>query len=285
MSTNQNKSNQFIEKLKVPYRVHIIDENSLKERNSFKVTGLHILGLILIFFLISVLLFTLLMSIPPIRRAIVGENNIESSSAFIKLNKQVIELEGAILDQSVYIDGLRNMLTGDTKSVLKANPNRLELKPEDLEHNHDHGHSHDGHDHSHSKSLPIDNKKLKSKLKHLIPPIKGRISAHFEKSIDHLGIDIVAPKNTPILSIADGVVITSDWTLETGNTISIQHDDEILSVYAHNSSLLKQAGEYVTAGEAIAIIGNSGEQTSGPHLHFELWVDGTPLNPVQFIPF
>jgi len=290
MSTNQNKSIKFLDKLKVPYRVQIIDENTLKKRNVFKITGLHLAGIILIFFLVSIVFFTSLMAIPPVRRAIVGENNIVNSSAFIKLNRQVLELEKAILDQSVYITGLRNMLTGDMQSVLKANPSKLDLNSEDFGNNQNHDHNvHDyGHDHAHdhsSKPPLVDNKKLKTKLNHLIPPLKGRISAHFEKSLDHLGVDIIAAKDTPILSIADGVVIHADWTLETGNTISIQHDDEILSVYAHNSTLLKQPGEYVSAGEAIAIIGNSGEQTSGPHLHFELWIDGTPMNPIQFIPF
>jgi murein DD-endopeptidase MepM/ murein hydrolase activator NlpD len=117
------------------------------------------------------------------------------------------------------------------------------------------------------------------------PPLKGEVSAHFDRKKNHYGIDILAPKNTPIKATMDGYVIVSDWTLETGNTIGIQHENGILSFYKHNSTLLKKTGSYVRAGEAIAIIGNTGALTSGPHLHFELWHKGKPLDPADYVNF
>ena len=102
---------------------------------------------------------------------------------------------------------------------------------------------------------------------------------------DHNGLDILAPKNTPIKAVMDGVVILSDWTLETGNTIGIMHDNQVMSFYKHNSSLLKKNGAIVRAGEAIAIIGNTGTLSSGPHLHFELWYKGKPVDPSRYINF
>ncbi len=101
----------------------------------------------------------------------------------------------------------------------------------------------------------------------------------------HFGVDIVAPPNEVIVAIADGIVTLSSWTLETGYVLQIQHSDNLLSVYKHNSKLLKKAGTQVKAGEAIAIIGNSGELTTGPHLHFELWHNRNPINPEQYIVF
>ena len=98
-------------------------------------------------------------------------------------------------------------------------------------------------------------------------------------------MDILAPKGTAIKTITSGVVISSDFNIETGNTITIQHPNDLISVYRHNSALLKSSGDKVSAGEAIAIIGNTGELTDGPHLHFELWYNGTAINPENFINF
>jgi len=118
-----------------------------------------------------------------------------------------------------------------------------------------------------------------------IPPITGRMSEGFMPDKKHYGVDILAPKNTPIKAVMDGYVITSDWTLETGNTIGIQHANGIVTFYKHNSALLKKTGSLVKAGEAVAIIGNTGTLSDGPHLHFELWHKGKPINPIDFINF
>ena len=120
---------------------------------------------------------------------------------------------------------------------------------------------------------------------HFFVPINGVVTNHFDSAADHFGIDLVSGPNSRISAILGGTVIFSGWTLETGYVIYIQHESNLISVYKHNSELLKTAGDKVKAGEAIAIIGNSGELTSGPHLHFELWHDGTALNPEQYIDF
>ncbi|HRF40345.1 MAG TPA: M23 family metallopeptidase, partial [Saprospiraceae bacterium] len=115
------------------------------------------------------------------------------------------------------------------------------------------------------------------------PPIKGKISAGFDADKKHYGTDVVAPQNTAIKSAMDGYVFFSDWTLETGNTIGIQHANNVITFYKHNSALLKKNGAFVKAGEAIAIIGNTGTKTSGTHLHFELWHKGRPVNAVDYV--
>jgi murein DD-endopeptidase MepM/ murein hydrolase activator NlpD len=120
---------------------------------------------------------------------------------------------------------------------------------------------------------------------YFVVPVRGEISSEFAADKSHFGIDLVAPKNTAVRATMDGYVFLSDWTLETGNTIGIQHANNIISFYKHNAQLLKKAGNFVRAGEAIAIIGNTGEKTDGPHLHFELWHKGTPVNPADYIAF
>ncbi len=119
----------------------------------------------------------------------------------------------------------------------------------------------------------------------LFTPVEGIISDQFDPKRDHYGLDIVAKENEPIKSVADGVVIFSNWTLDGGYVIGVQHRANLISVYKHNSELLKNVGNFVSSGEIIAIIGNTGELTSGPHLHLELWHKGNPVNPENYISF
>ncbi|MDP3441995.1 MAG: M23 family metallopeptidase, partial [Ignavibacteria bacterium] len=116
-------------------------------------------------------------------------------------------------------------------------------------------------------------------------PVKGIITNKFNLLQRHFGVDIVAKSNEAIKSALEGTVVYADWTLDKGYVIGIQHSGTFFSVYKHNSVLLKKEGEFVRAGEPIAISGESGEMSTGPHLHFELWLNGTPVNPEEFISF
>ncbi|MEM9672018.1 MAG: M23 family metallopeptidase [Cyclobacteriaceae bacterium] len=116
-------------------------------------------------------------------------------------------------------------------------------------------------------------------------PLAGIISAPYDPKIAHYGVDVVSKKNEPIKSVADGTVILASWTQDAGYVIAVQHRSNVISVYKHNSSLLKKMGEFVSAGDVIAIIGNTGELTTGPHLHFELWYNGNPMDPEEFVSF
>lgn len=116
-------------------------------------------------------------------------------------------------------------------------------------------------------------------------PLKGMITNGFGDSHDHYGVDIVATPGSRVAAVLDGTVVFTGWTIETGYVIQIQHDNNLISFYKHNSKLLKNTGNTVKAGEAIAHVGNSGEQTTGPHLHFELWSKGSPINPEDYISF
>jgi len=124
-----------------------------------------------------------------------------------------------------------------------------------------------------------------SVLDHLFLPIEGTFRKGFSAQEKHYGVDIVAEKNTMIRSALDGFVIISEYSEDNGWVIGVSGQDNVVTFYKHNSRLLKQAGTYVRAGEAIAVIGNTGENTSGWHLHFELWQQGTPLNPSDYLAF
>jgi murein DD-endopeptidase MepM/ murein hydrolase activator NlpD len=121
---------------------------------------------------------------------------------------------------------------------------------------------------------------------HFFPPVRGIVSGKFDPRVKHFGTDIVTKPKSPVDAALDGTVIFTGWTMETGFVIEVQHSNNIVSVYKHNASLLKETGDMVRTGEAIAIVGDSGElYTSGPHLHFEIWYKGSPLDPEKHIIF
>jgi len=116
-------------------------------------------------------------------------------------------------------------------------------------------------------------------------PINGSVSGSFDLKEGHFGVDVVAPKDEAVMATLDGTVVFNTWTPEEGHVIYLQHNYNLISVYKHNAFVLKKVGEFVEAGEPIAIIGNSGRLSTGPHLHFELWHKGTALNPEDYMRF
>lgn len=120
---------------------------------------------------------------------------------------------------------------------------------------------------------------------HFFTPLKGMVTNKFDKQTDHVAVDVVGLPNSRISSVLGGTVIFAGWTIETGYNIYLQHFNDLISVYKHNAELLKDVGDYVDAGEAIAIMGNTGELSTGPHLHFELWHKGIALDPEEYIDF
>jgi murein DD-endopeptidase MepM/ murein hydrolase activator NlpD len=114
-------------------------------------------------------------------------------------------------------------------------------------------------------------------------PLEGIVTNNFDPKEDHFGIDIVSQENEPIKALADGIVIMASWTLDGGYVLVIQHSGNLISIYKHNSELLKSVGNFVESGEIVAIIGNTGELTSGPHLHFELWFKEQAVNPEDYV--
>ncbi|MBL7861147.1 MAG: M23 family metallopeptidase [Cyclobacteriaceae bacterium] len=116
-------------------------------------------------------------------------------------------------------------------------------------------------------------------------PITGFVSDHYDIKKGHYGVDIVAKTNEPVKCVADGMVVLASWTQDSGHVIAVQHQGNLVSVYKHNAGLLKKVGSFVNAGDIISIVGNSGEMTDGPHLHFEMWYNGNSLNPEDFVTF
>jgi murein DD-endopeptidase MepM/ murein hydrolase activator NlpD len=268
MSETEIEKRTLIDRLQDSYKIVIQDEEDLREINSFSVSLINFyvlissLALIITIFTVSIIIFT------PIKRWIPGYGELTSNREFLELQKRIQNLETELDAQEVYYEGLRNLLTGlqpDTDTDREAGIVQKErLKAQEVKES--------------GVTGPLNNLLFAS-------PLKGTITAEFDPTISHYGLDIIAPKNTVIKSIMDGRVISADWSLDAGNFVYIQHPKNIISVYKHNSAVLVKTGDIVRTGQAVAIIGDTGEQSTGPHLHLELWFDGTPVNPANYITF
>ncbi|GAA4849522.1 M23 family metallopeptidase [Algivirga pacifica] len=203
------------------------------------------------------------------------------------LSTAVDSLEKAALDKDIYIQNIQDIIDGKvdetgvqskegTAATIQSSSNNLmEISAAD---------SSFRNEFTKVESANSVEKQISENV-FFFPPINGVISKEFNIVERHFGTDLVAKANEPIKSVADGTVILSSWTQDSGYVIGVQHKNEIISFYKHNSTLLKKVGERVRAGDIIAIIGNSGELTDGPHLHFEIWYKGSPANPANFIAF
>lgn len=287
MTTQDKKSKSIAKKLLHKYRLVILNEDTFEERLSFKLTRLNVFILSGITAILLIGLTTLFIAFTPLREYIPGYSSTSLKKNAALLLAKTDSLENAIRVNEQYYNSIRGVLTGDIPvvafdrdSIQEAifNSDELEMTP--------------------SKEDSLLRELVDQEDKYnlfesastegdisLFAPIKGTVSQAYSVQEKHYGIDVVAEKDTPILAAADGTVIFAEWTAETGHVIIVKHDNDLITVYKHNSSLSKSQGELVKAGEVIATIGNTGELTTGPHLHFELWRSGYPINPVDFIDF
>lgn len=283
------KKKSFWSRWRFKYRFVILNSENFEERLSFNISRLNV-------FLLSCISIALLMggtalviAFSPLREYIPGYTSTDIRRQMVSLNQLSDSLNTELINRKRYLQNIKNIIEGrpmDTSNITTIEPTSYQQEmtvirtPEDsllreqVE--------------SEEKfnffgSAKMDKQSIENLL--FFVPVKGLVTQSFNIEEDHYGVDIVSKEKEIIKSTLSGVVVFSSWTSETGNVITVQHENNLLSVYKHNSVLLKEQGERVQAGEAIAIIGNSGKWSSGPHLHFELWHNNNPVNPEQFILF
>ena len=290
----QGKKNRRWEHLRVPYRLVVMNNETFEEIGSYRLTLLNIYVAICSLLLLGAILIWLLVFFTPLKRLVPGYGDVTSSGEFIKIERKLRSAEEELSAYKLYYEKVRGLITGPQVAAtsetemsspqIQADQEPVTRIPEDEELR-DKVETEDAL--TISPEEFINSRKPDRELYEIyfVPPVNGEISAPFMPDKEHFGVDVLAPKNTPVRATMDGYVIASDWTLETGYTIGIQHDNNLISFYKHNSVLLKKVGEPVKAGEAIAIIGNTGTLSDGPHLHFELWQNGKPINPADYIRF
>jgi len=278
MKNNQDSKRSFWQRLKVRYHLSIVNKNLLLEVYSRNIS-LGRLILLILASTFSVVLFTyLIIAFTPIKSFIIPGYESESVQAhLIENNKRLFELQKQIQGKIEY--GLKLDSTFKDFGIPVDSINNMAFEKINLENRK-------------SNLLPdkFINLSISEETKslanfHFFKPIEGIVSKELKVNEGHHGIDVVAEKNAGVKSTLNGKVIFSSWTAETGHVIAIQHSNDLISIYKHNSVLLKKEGAIVKAGEVIAIVGNSGEFTTGPHLHFEIWFKGSPLSPTEVINF
>ena len=269
MSEPSDNKRPFKDIITDKYRLVILDDDTLGEKKSMRFTLLGLLTTIFMtVFSISALTY-LIVIFTPVRFLIPGYGDIANNKVYMDLSQKIEILEKDINNQRIYTEAIKNRLNPSAQKSNEINSNDSLFRNSlgILEKRH------------------VSSNNLSLEHYYFCSPLKGEISAEFDLPNKHYGIDIVAAKDSPVKSVLDGVVINADWSTNTGNTISIQHDDNMVSVYKHNSVLLKKIGDKVGSCEAVAIIGNTGRLTSGPHVHFELWKNGIAVNPSEYISF
>ena len=270
------------------YKISSVDESSLNENliGGFKGYQLFVYSVYLIFVLV-VLIF-LLTAFGPLQY-LLPKSSYYKKSELIELILKVDSLEYDLAQKSQYMIIIDKILAGEIVDSLVMLENDSSIVFQNL-------------DFSPSKedstlrqlvesedlyNIPVSYKASRSSLEDFVffKPVDGIITSYFNLSENHFGVDVVTNTNSSVKATLDGVVIFADWSVAGGHTVLIQHPENIVSVYMHNSFITKSTNELVKAGEVIGIVGNSGELSSGPHLHFELWQNGSPINPVEYIDF
>ncbi len=270
------------------YRMVILNEDTFEERLSFKINRLYVIALVILSSLLLVGLTSVLIVYTPLKSYIPGYTSTDFKTAATKLNLKVDSLQNVINTKNNYYESISKVLKGEVDSIYFnedsiKNTQPITISEEELKPN---------------KSDSLLRAKVEKEDKFnvfeqaifegsfsLFQPVEGIVSEAFDANEKHYAVDIATDKNQSVKSVADGRVIFAEWTAETGFVIIIEHQFALISVYKHNESLLKSQGDFVTSGEVIALTGNTGDLSTGTHLHFELWVDGNPIDPQEFINF
>ena len=288
MAKKGKKGKNIRRKLLHKYRLVILNESTFEEKISFKLNRLNVFVTGMLFMIVLIGFTTLLIAFTPLREYIPGYSSTKLKRQATELTYKTDSLVTVLGYTNRYLDNVRMVLRGEVENneqnrdslfeKYKLDPSSVDLRPiqQDL---------------ALREEVEIEDKynlferQTNGATLVLFPPVAGSISQEFNAEKKHFAVDIVAELNSPVKSVADGTVIFSEWTSDTGYVIILEHKDGLLSVYKHNNSITKEQGDLVKSGEVIAMSGNTGELSTGPHLHFELWNKGYPVDPTNFIDF
>jgi hypothetical protein len=286
---DKKKRKSLLSGLKNRYRLSIFKDQTYEEVLTFRLTKLNLLSFVGSAIILLIALTTILIAFTPIREYIPGYPDGQLRRQIV-LNALILDsFEHQIRIRDQYYSNLIDIIEGREPRSFESTADTT-LRFDDIRFTKSQQDSIlraqvEGEE-QFNLLLVEDRSNINYfRAIHFFPPLKGLIVNSFAPESNHFGVDLVAEPNQPVMAVLDGTVTVATWTLETGYIIQIQHANNFLSFYKHNAELLKTVGDIVRAGETIAIVGNSGELSTGPHLHFELWRNGAPLNPEDFIVF
>ncbi len=286
---DNKKKHGFFRKLRNKYRLIIYNDDTFEEVWYFRLSRLNVIAVLGTSTIILITLVIILIAFTSLKEFIPGYPEGDLRRNIISNYHKIDSLEKELELREQYLTNLHHIMSGKTPEDIKASqettksvqqvnftPSRQDsILREQIEK-----------EEKYTLAVGYEESKERDLSKiHFFAPVKGMITNSFNPKENHFGTDLVAGDKNVVMATLDGTVTMANWTLKTGYVIQIQHSNDILSVYKHNAELLKEVGDHVKAGEAIAVIGNSGELSSGPHLHFELWRNGSPLDPEKYIIF
>lgn len=265
----------------------ILNDDTFEEKLSWRLSRLNVFIITGASAFLLIACTILLIALTPLKEYIPGYANTNLKREVLALAIKADSLEAQLQYNEQYVSNIGRVLKGESLDEILADTMRATVKSADVG----------------SLAISKEDSLLRLMVEEedqfnltrgasdqlqlfsFFPPLKGIVTNGFNLQKDHLGVDIVAPENTPVKSCLSGTVIFEGWTSETGYVMAIQHNQDLVSFYKHNAALLKKQGDKVKTGEAIAILGKTGHLSTGPHLHFELWYNGTPVNPENYISF
>lgn len=288
MAKKLRKRVRFKQKLINKYRLVILNEDTFEEKLSFKLTIMNVFVFGTLFSVLLIVGTSFLISFTSLREYIPGYSSTKLKRDATQLVYKADSLNQVLEMNNLYIQKVKELLTGkitevqfDKDSVLntmKFDKDSMNFSPSDID-------LEFRLDVESTDRFNIFSEAKKSADIVFFSPVKGIVTDGYSLKNKHFAIDIAVKKETPVKSVADGTVIFAEWTAETGHVIIVEHSRGFISIYKHNTALHKQQGDLVKSGEVIASAGDTGEFSTGPHLHFELWNEGYPVNPVNYIDF
>jgi murein DD-endopeptidase MepM/ murein hydrolase activator NlpD len=287
----KKEKKKLIHKLKNRYRLVIINDTTYEEKFSFSLTPMNLFVGFSSFLVFFATILTLAIVFTPMREYIPGYADPDMKKNVARLIFRSDSLEQVLRNKEGYFRNIMNILEDRIENpdttMLKIEKRSSALDPTkkyELEEELKAEFEGNGAD---NYSLSNEGGRVPSSIENIgfMNPVSGLVTNMFDYGSDHFAVDIVTRPDESVKAALDGRVILSSWTPETGNVMAIQHRNNVVTIYKHNAVLLKKVGTFVSAGDAIAIVGNSGELSTGPHLHFEIWANGNAVNPEQFINF
>ena len=285
MKNKKQKQNQ-LKKLLSDYKVVISNEDTFEEKLSFRINKISTFVLFLTYSAIVILATIGIVFFTDVRELVPGYSPPKLLNQVIDLSKKADSLEKKINLDTQFYKSIEDVLSGNTDTIILRDDISKKINLEEESFSLISPNLQDSVLRKYVEKqdeFNLTKNELIVSDKTFFPPIRGSITQRFNINESHYAIDIAADIGSPVKSVLDGRIIFSEWSIDTGYVIIIDHGDNIISVYKHNSKALKDQNDFVNAGEIIALSGNQGNLSTGPHLHFELWNNGVPINPEIFL--
>ncbi len=283
----KKRGKAFWKNFKFKYKLTVINENTLEEVAGLRVSKLNGVSVLLVILTILFLIAALIIAFTPLRNYLPGYMNTDTRRQMVENALRLDSLRMMAERQNLYIMNIQDIFSGNIQADSITNIDSLTTVREDslLERTAREEEFRRQYEEAEKYNLTAITSQPKAEGLIFYRPTRGMITSNFDSDNRHFGTDIAATPNESVLSVLDGTVVFSTYTAETGNVIGIQHNQGYMSIYKHLGSLLKREGDKVKGGEAIALVGNTGSLSTGPHLHFELWDKGRAVDPEKYIVF